>query len=156
MIQKQFMQEAIHLARQGMQSNEGGPFGAVIVKNGKMIACGSNQVTSKNDCTAHAEIVAIRRACQLLQTFSLQGCDLYTSCEPCPMCLAAALWARVDAIYYAAIRDDAAKIGFDDSYFYKQINLPIAERDIVMQQWCRDDALAVFDAWDKKLDKVCY
>jgi len=155
-MNEKFMEEAIALSRNGMEGNEGGPFGAVIVKAGKVIGRGNNQVLLKKDCTAHAEMVAIREACHYLHDFNLSGCELYTSCEPCPMCFSAALWARVDAIYYAATRRDAAKIGFDDSFFYEQVGLPINKREVTMQQMQRKAAVDVFDGWEKKVDKTHY
>jgi guanine deaminase len=150
------MKRAIQLSREKMTSGEGGPFGAVIVKNGKIIAEGWNQVTSSKDPTAHAEVNAIRKACKQLDRFSLEGCEIYTSCEPCPMCLAAIYWARLDKIYYANTRQDAAKIKFDDEFLYQEIGKKIAERKIPMEQMDRDQAIKVFEAWEKKADKVLY
>ncbi len=150
------MRHAIALSTQKMQENQGGPFGAVIVKDGEIIAEGWNQVTSHNDPTAHAEIVAIRNACRSLGQFYLTGCTLYTSCEPCPMCLAAIYWAHVDKIFYANTREDAAHIGFDDQHIYQQVQLPIHARALPMQQLLQAEAIQVFEAWENKADKVRY
>ena len=134
----------------------GGPFGCVIVKENKIIAEGSNKVTSSNDPTAHAEVVAIREACKKLNTFNLVGCDLYTSCEPCPMCLSAIYWSHIDNIYYANTREDAKKIEFDDSFIYLEISKKIEERNIPMKQLLRKEALEAFELWEKKGDKIKY
>ena len=134
----------------------GGPFGCVIVKENKIIAEGKNSVTFSNDPTAHAEVVAIREACKKLNTFSLAGCDLYTSCEPCPMCLSAIYWSRIDNIFYANTRDDAKKINFDDSLIYSEIPKKNEEKKIPMKQMMRNEALKAFDLWDKKTDKIEY
>jgi guanine deaminase len=150
------MRRAIALSREKMQAGQGGPFGAVVVQDGRIVGEGWNQVTSANDPTAHAEIVAIRAACAALGSFDLAGCELYTSCEPCPMCLTAAYWARVDRLYYANDRDDAAAIDFDDAYFYRQVCLPVPERDLQMHRLLPDEARAVFDEWAVKPDKVPY
>lgn len=150
------MRRAIELSRQKMQAGEGGPFGAVVVKDGTIVGEGWNCVTSRNDPTAHAEVVAIRDACARLRTFTLQGCELYTSCEPCPMCLAATYWARVDRLYYGNTIQDAADIDFDDFYFYRQVSLPIGERDLPMIRMLPDEALEVFGEWARKLDKTPY
>jgi guanine deaminase len=150
------MERAIELSSTKMQNNEGGPFGAVIVKNGEIISEGWNKVTSSCDPTAHAEIDAIRKACNKLGDFTLQGCSIYTSCEPCPMCLSAIYWARLDKIYYANTREDAAEISFDDQFIYSQIPLDIADRKIPMEQTHRSEAQAVFNAWTKKMDKTPY
>ena len=140
-----------------MDAGEGGPFGAVIVNQaGEIIGEGNNQVTSTNDPTAHAEMVAIRKACAAIQNFQLTGCTIYTSCEPCPMCLAAIYWARPDRIVYACSRKDAANIGFDDDYIYKEIPLPVEKRAIPTDQLCRKEALSVFKNWQQKSDKVDY
>lgn len=152
----QFMQRAIDLSRQKMQENAGGPFGAVIVKDGKVIAEGWNMVTSTFDPTAHAEIVAIRRATQSMKDFSLEGCEIYTSCEPCPMCLAAIYWARLEKIYYANTRKDAEHIGFDDNLIYNEIPLPIEARQIPSAMIMREEAVKVFGEWAQKQDKVAY
>ncbi|MGB0452844.1 MAG: nucleoside deaminase [Bacteriovoracaceae bacterium] len=150
------MKKAISLSREKMNSNEGGPFGAVIVKDGEIIAEGWNKVTSSCDPTAHAEVTAIRNACQKLGTFSLEGCEIYTSCEPCPMCLAAIYWARIDKIYYANTRQDAAAIGFDDEFLYQEFKVEMEERKIPLQQIDRESAKEVFDEWSKKIDKIHY
>ena len=134
----------------------GGPFGSVVVKDNKIISEGSNKVTSSNDPTAHAEIVAIRNACQELQTFNLSGCEIYTTCEPCPMCLSAIYWARIDRIYYANTRKDAQKIDFSDSMIYEELNKTIKDRKIPMHQMMREEAIKAFELWDKKTDKVKY
>jgi len=151
-----FMRRAIALSREHMQAGHGGPFGAVVVHDGKIVGEGWNQVTSQLDPTAHAEVMAIRRACQTLGRFDLRGTVLYTSCEPCPMCLAAAYWARVDALYYANTQADAAAIDFDDAFLYRQVALPIPERSLKCEQILRDEALEVFREWDAKPDKVPY
>src|SRR3954467_3464369 len=144
-----FMREAIRLAEEGMRSNRGGPFGCVIVRQGKVVARGNNRVTSTNDPTAHAEVTAIREACRELGTFQLVDCELYTSCEPCPMCLAAIYWARIPTVYYANTRADAAAIGFDDDFIYRQMPLPPAQQAIQMQPLLRDAALQTFQAWSQ-------
>tara|TARA_Y100000590_G_scaffold467257_1_gene645580 strand:- start:945 stop:1409 length:465 start_codon:yes stop_codon:yes gene_type:complete len=154
-MKNQFMLRAIKLSIKSVNTG-GGPFGSVIVKNNKIIAEGSNKVTSTNDPTAHGEIVAIREACRLLNVFDLRGSELYTSCEPCPMCLSAIYWARIDKIYYANTRDDAKKIDFDDSLIYSEFQKVISERKILMVQMMRDEALKAFELWDKKTDKVKY
>ena len=151
-----FLREAIRLSVDQVQAGEGGPFGAVIVKDDKIVGRGFNRVTSQNDPTAHAEIVAIRDACSRLGTFSLAGCEIYSSCEPCPMCLAAIYWARLPRLYYAATRQDAAEAGFDDAHIYGQIALPPAARDLAIQQALRAEALAAFEAWREKEDRVPY
>ena len=153
---KYFMRCAIALSRNGMESNEGGPFGAVVVKDGEIIAEGNNCVTSSNDPTAHAEVVAIRNACKKLNTFQLDGCTIYTSCEPCPMCLGAIYWARPEKMYYACSKKDAAKIGFDDDFIYKEIALDIKDRSIETVQILQEEANQVFKDWDTKSDKVEY
>lgn len=150
------MKRAIELARQGMNRNDGGPFGCVIVKNGKILAEGSNRVTSDNDPTAHAEVVAIRKACRELGNFQLTGCDLYTTCEPCPMCLGAIYWARPDRIFYAANRADAANAGFDDDFIYKELDVPPGDRKIPMITEQRELARKLFDEWMDKDDKMVY
>lgn len=150
------MLRAIELSRKGMENNEGGPFGCVIVKDGIIVGEGNNCVTSTNDPTAHAEVVAIRNACKNLHTFQLDGCEIYTSCEPCPMCLGAIYWARPDKIYYANTRNDAASIGFDDSLIYDEIKINMADRKIPIEQLSRDEAWKVFEAWNNKTDKSIY
>ena len=150
------MREAIRLSRAKMRTNQGGPFGAIVVRNGRIIARGWNQVTSSNDPTAHAEIVAVRNACNRLKRFHLVDCEVYTSCEPCPMCLAALYWAKVRCVYYANTRKDAAKIAFDDAFIYREIKLPLARRRIPIKQLLRGEALRVFEDWQAKSDKVEY
>ena len=154
-MKNEFMKRAIELSIESANKG-GGPFGSVIVKDNKIIAEGSNKVTSNNDPTAHGEIVAIREACKKLNNFSLNGCELYSTCEPCPMCLSAIYWARIDKIYYANTRDDARKIDFDDSLIYTELQKNIDKRKIPMIQIMRNEALKVFELWDKKEDKVKY
>ncbi|MGH7945324.1 MAG: nucleoside deaminase [Opitutaceae bacterium] len=156
MNHEMFMREAIKEAEGGMREGRGGPFGCVIVRGGQVIARGSNRVTSTNDPTAHAEITAIREACSKLNTFALPDCDLYTSCEPCPMCLAAVYWARIPRLYYANTRADAAAIGFDDDFIYQQIPLPPGKRALAMQSLLRDEAQQTFRDWQQKQDKIAY
>ncbi len=151
-----FMQEAIALATENVASGRGGPFGAVVVKDGKVIATGVNLVTASNDPTAHAEVTAIRRACQLLGTFQLEGCEVYTSCEPCPMCLAAIYWARCGAIYYGNSADDAAKVGFDDAFLYEEMKKSMSDRTIPIVQMLPDEAWTSFAAWRDATAKVVY
>ncbi len=150
------MRRALALADEGMNGNAGGPFGAVIVKDGHIVAEGCNRVTSANDPTAHAEIVAIREACRALGTFDLSGAEIFASCEPCPMCLAAIYWARLGRIYYAGTRTDAARIGFDDEHIYREFALPVEGRAIPMERLLAREAAAAFAAWTKKVDKVRY
>jgi guanine deaminase len=150
------IREAIRLAREGMEAGKGGPFGAVIVKDGQIVGRGFNQVTSTNDPTAHAEIVAIRDACQRLGTFQLEGCTLYTSCEPCPMCLGAIYWARPARIVYGCFHSDAAEAGFDDHFIYQELEKPRDQRSIPMQQLLRDEAWTVFADWIEKENKTHY
>jgi len=150
-----FMLRAIELSIKSANGS-GGPFGCVVVKDNKIIAEGSNKVTFSNDPTAHAEIVAIREACKKLNTFNLSGCDIYASCEPCPMCLSAIYWSHIDNIYYANTRDDAKKINFDDSMIYSEFSKKIEDRKIPIKQMLRDEALEAFDIWDKKTDKIEY
>lgn len=153
---KQFMQMAVDLALQGMRNNEGGPFGAIVVKDTTVIGKGNNRVLYKNDPTAHAEIEAIRDACQNIQSFHLEDCTLYTLCEPCPMCMAAVYWAKLAKVVFGCTRKDAAKIGFADDLIYKELNIPLSERSIPMESILRDKSLRVFDEWIKKHDKVNY
>ena len=155
-MNRHFLREAIRLSTEKMESNEGGPFGAVIVQNGIVVGRGWNRVTSTNDPTAHAEVIAIRDACSHLKTYSLDGCELYSSCEPCPLCLAAAYWAHLNQIYYAATCDDAAAAGFDDRNFYSEIRKPAEARTLPMQQALRDEALVALHAWTKKEDRLQY
>ena len=150
------MQEAIRQAEEGMKAGRGGPFGCVIVRQGKVIARGNNRVTSTNDPTAHAEVTAIREACREVGTFQLTDCELYTSCEPCPMCLAAIYWARIPEVYYGNTRADAAAIGFDDEFIYQQIPLAPEKRSVKMIPFLREQAASTFKAWSKKSDKVRY
>lgn len=151
-----FMRKAIRLSIANVEKLKGGPFGAVVVKDGKVIARGTNSVTLTNDPTAHAEIVAIRKACKILKTYQLTGCEIFTSCEPCPMCLAAIYWARPDKIYYANSKEDAAAINFDDKLIYEEIAKPVSERKIFTQQILREEALAAFKKWSESPDKIEY
>jgi guanine deaminase len=151
-----FMRRAIQLAEKGIDDDQGGPFGCVIAKNDDIIGEGWNRVTSTNDPTAHAEIVAIREACRMLNSFQLQGCIVYTSCEPCPMCLGAIYWARPAALYFAGTREDAAAAGFDDELFYDEIEKPNEHRRLKMVGLLRDEAQKVFERWNAKPDKVEY
>lgn len=155
-MKENFMKEAIKLSLENMQKNAWWPFGAVIVKDGKIIGRGWNQVTSSNDPTAHGEVVAIRDACNNLWTFDLQGCEIYTSCEPCPMCYWAISRARIQKIYYANTGKDAADIGFDDSVFQEDIKKSFTQRIIPVEQMLHNEALAVFKAWTEKQDKIQY
>lgn len=155
-INEKFMKLAIELSIRKMNENAGGPFGAVIVRNGEIIAEGFNKVTSSNDPTAHAEISAIRAACEKLGSFQLTDCDLYTSCEPCPMCLGAIYWARPRAVYYANTKADAANIGFDDQFIYDELDQPLNNRKLPMIQLMRDEAIKAFDMWKVKVDKIEY
>ena len=150
-----FMLKAIELSIKSAETI-GGPFGCVIVKENKIISEGSNKVTSTNDPTAHGEIVAIREACLKLNTFNLSGCELYSTCEPCPMCLSAIYWSHIDKIFYANTRDDAKNIDFDDSFIYSEINKKIEDRKIQMIQMHRDEALKAFKIWNEKVDKIKY
>ncbi|RKY19961.1 MAG: nucleoside deaminase [Planctomycetota bacterium] len=152
----QHLRRAIALSQEGMEREDGGPFGAVIVKAGRVVAEGNNRVVVDADPTAHAEVVAIRRACAELGDFSLAGAVLYASCEPCPMCLAAAYWSRVDRVVFAGGRQDAAAIGFDDAFFYEQLPLPIEQRSLPMTQQLRDEAVVPMRAWQAKQDKTLY
>ena len=153
---KYFIEKAIELSKKGMDAEAGGPFGAVIVKNGEIIAEGFNQVTSKNDPTAHAEMVAIREACKKLSSFQLNDCVIYTSCEPCPMCLGAIYWARPKAVFYACTKKDAAEIGFDDHFIYDELEKPIENRKIKFINLAREKGQKVFQQWDHKKSKVEY
>jgi guanine deaminase len=155
-MDRSYMARAIQLSIENVVSGQGGPFGAVIVKDGRIIAEGVNQVTHSNDPTAHAEVVAIRQACTVLGGFELKDCELYTSCEPCPMCLGAIYWSRLARLYYGALAADAAQAGFDDSFIYREIALAHSERAIPMIPMMREDALAGFRAWVKKADKIPY
>lgn len=153
---KKFMTQAIRLAAENVKSGSGGPFGAVIVKNGKVISTGVNDVTTTNDPTAHAEVAAIREACKKLQSFQLDGCEIYASCEPCPMCLGAIYWARPEAIYFSGTKNDAADIGFDDSFIYKEINVPYRKRKIITKHVKHPECLAPFNEWKHKEDRIEY
>lgn len=154
-LEEKFMQEAIQLSNENLDKG-GGPFGAVIVKDGKIIAKGANSVTITNDPTAHAEINAIRIAAQKLGTFDLSGCEIYTSCEPCPMCLGAIYWARINKVYYANTKDDARHIDFDDAFIYEEILKPLNERKKTFIQIMRNEAIKVFEKWQQKEDKIPY
>jgi tRNA(Arg) A34 adenosine deaminase TadA len=151
-----FMSRAIELAQNGMDTNAGGPFGAIVVLKGEIIGEGWNQVTSTNDPTAHAEVNAIREACRKLGSFQLDNCVLYTSCEPCPMCLGAIYWARPEKVVYACTREDAAGIGFDDHFIYDEIEKSVEERQMKIVNFMRDEALKVFKNWENKQDKTEY
>jgi guanine deaminase len=151
-----FMRQAIRLATENVTHGSGGPFGCVVVKDGKVIATGANQVTATNDPTAHAEIVAIRNACQALATFQLTGCDVYTSCEPCPMCLSALYWARCQAIFYGNCALDAAHAGFDDRFLYEEVAKPLDGRTIPIQRLLPDEAISSFEAWKTSPNRVDY
>jgi guanine deaminase len=151
-----FMKRAIALALENIRSGSGGPFAALIVKEERILAEGTNRVTLMNDPTAHAEVVAIREACRVLDDFQLSGCDLYTTCEPCPMCLGAIYWARPARIFYAATAADAAAAGFDDAFIYDELKIPPAGRRIPMTQLLRDDSLAIFSAWKQQVNKTPY
>lgn len=154
--EEKFMKEAISLSEKSVQDNEGGPFGCIIVKDNKIIGRGHNKVISTNDPTAHAEVIAIREACKNLGTFQLDGCEIYTSCEPCPMCLGAIYWARAQIIYYANTRHDAAEIGFDDSMIYDEIKKDLNKRKIPAINISRKEARKVFKEWSEKKDKERY
>jgi tRNA(Arg) A34 adenosine deaminase TadA len=151
-----FMMRAIELSLENVRAERGGPFGCVLVKDGEVVAEGANLVAATNDPTAHAEVVAIRAACQKLQCFDLRGCELYSSCEPCPMCLGAIYWARIDRVYFGNLAEDAAKIGFDDSFIYAELNRPAGERRIPMVQMMREEAAAAFRAWEELPGRVRY
>jgi len=152
---KNFMLAAIELSLNSVK-NKGGPFGAVVVRDGEVIAKASNSVTLTNDPTAHAEVNAIRAACAALKSFDLSGCTMYTSCEPCPMCLGAIYWAGIGNVFYANSRTDAKNIGFDDSFIYDELNKPMSERSIPMVQIMQDKAIKAFEAWQQKVDKIEY
>ena len=153
---EQFMRRAIAIAQEGIDFNVGEPFGAVVVKDGRIIGEGCNQVTSDNDPTSHAEIIAIRRGCQALGSFQLEGCTLYTSCEPCPMCLGAIYWARPEKVYFAGTRDDAADAGFDDDMIYEEIGKNVEDRRLPIVNLLRAEAQALFENWKSKPDKIEY
>jgi guanine deaminase len=151
-----FMRRAIALAQNGIDSNSGGPFGAIVVRAGEIVGEGCNQVTSTNDPTAHAEVVAIRAACARLGSFQLDGCVIYTSCEPCPMCLGAIYWARPERVFFGCTREDAARIGFDDQFIYEEIEKTHEHRQMKLANFLRDEALVVFQNWENKADKTKY
>ena len=155
-MEKPFMARAIQLSIDNVRSGRGGPFGAVVVKDGSIIGEGTNQVTATNDPTAHAEVQAIREACRKLAAFGLHGCEIYTSCEPCPMCLGAIYWARLSCIYFATAATDASKIGFDDSLIYSEMGLPHSKRRIPMVQIMREEGLEAFRAWTDAPNKIVY
>ncbi|MDR1543926.1 MAG: nucleoside deaminase [Prevotellaceae bacterium] len=155
MFEKEFMKKAISLSQENIKKG-GGPFGAVIVKDGKILATGCNRVTCNNDPTAHAEVSAIRKACKKLKNFSLEGCEIYSSCEPCPMCLSAIYWAHIGKLYYGNTKKDAAKIGFDDSFIYDELDLPAEKRKIPALQHLHTEALEAFNEWKKSENKVEY
>jgi tRNA(Arg) A34 adenosine deaminase TadA len=150
------MTRAIQLAIENVHAGQGGPFAAVVVRDGRIIAEGVNLVTFTNDPTAHAEIVAIRQACRNLASFQLNGCEIYASSEPCPMCMGAIYWARLTRVFFAATRQDAAAAGFDDAHIYEQLERPVSQRAIPMHQMMREEALAAFQAWDQRQDKIRY
>jgi guanine deaminase len=152
----EFLRRAIALATENVTRGKGGPFGAVVVRDGSIVGEGANAVTATNDPTSHAEVNAIRAAAKALNTFALEGCELYTSCEPCPMCLAAAYWARVDAIYFAACAADAARAGFDDAFLYEELRRSLQERKIPTSGMLREEAQASFEAWMASPNKVTY
>ena len=150
------MKEAVRLSIENVEQGIGGPFGAVVVKDGKIIARGTNQVTASNDPTAHAEVVAIRKACEALNSFQLEGCEIYCSCEPCPMCLGAIYWARPDKLFYGNSKEDAAKVKFDDQFIYEELKRPINERKLFTKQMLREEAQAAFKKWAESSDKIEY
>ncbi len=156
MTHEALMREAIRLSLENVKNGIGGPFAALVARNGEIVATGTNQVTTLNDPTAHAEVTAIRNACRVLQTFELRGCDLYTTCEPCPMCLGAIYWARLERIYFGNTRTDAADIGFDDAFIYDEILRDLSARKIPTRQLLRDEALAAFRAWQQSTTKKPY
>jgi guanine deaminase len=155
-MENPFMARAIALALDNIKTGRGGPFGAVVVKSGEILSEGANQVTMSNDPTAHAEIVAIRAACQKMRDFRLAGCDVYTTCEPCPMCLGALYWSRADRVFFAGRREDAATAGFDDEFIYEQLNLPVEARKLPMIPLMRAEASAVFEAWNESPNRFAY
>ena len=153
---RKFMLEAIKKAEINFMSGKGGPFGAVIVRDGVILAIAGNYVTSTNDPTAHAEVIAIRQACKKLKTFDLSGCEIFASCEPCPMCMGAIMWARIGRLYFAANRNDAAQAGFDDEHFYAELALPIGKRKLKPTQILQEEAVKVFEKWQNTTDKIQY
>lgn len=156
MLPQDFMRETIGLSIENIRKGRGGPFAALVVQEGQILSRGTNLVTSTNDPTAHAEVVAIREACKKLGSFQLTGCELYSSCEPCPMCMGAIYWARPAAVYYANTRSDAAAIGFDDEFLYREITMPLKERKIPLTQLMRTEALEAFREWEKMENKIRY
>jgi len=155
-MKPEFMDEAIRISLESLRQGTGGPFGAVVVKDDRIVGRGNNQVTSANDPTAHAEIVAVRDACRNLGSYHLRGAEIYTSCEPCPMCLAAIYWARLERVYYALTRQDAAAMGFDDAVLYSELSLPIGKRKLPLQQLAHDAALRAVGEWNNKPDRTLY
>jgi len=155
-MMQEFMRRAIALAMENVRTGSGGPFAAVIAKDGRIIAEGANRVTATNDPTAHAEVVTIREACRILCDFQLTGCDLYTTCEPCPMCLGAIYWARPARVFYACVAADAAAAGFDDAFIYEELNRTHADRRVPMQQLLREESLRIFSAWKQQENKTPY
>jgi len=155
-MSEEFMRRAIALGIENVRSGKGGPFGAVVVKDGRVVAEGANRVTTTNDPTAHAEIVAIREACRVLGEFQLGGCDLYTTCEPCPMCLGAIYWARPARVFYACVAADAAAVGFDDAFIYDELKRLLPERRVPMQQLLREESLKIFSLWSSRENKTPY
>jgi guanine deaminase len=151
-----FMRRVIEVALENVRTLQGGPFGALIVRNGRVLAEGSNRVTTAIDPTAHAEIVAIRKACRVLGDFQLTGCDLYTTCEPCPMCLSAIYWSRMTRVFYACVAADAAAAGFDDAFIYQELQRPLNERRLPMKQLLREESLAIFSLWSRQENKISY
>ena len=156
MTDADFMRHALDFAVRHVEAGRGGPFAALVVKDGGLVSAGANRVTTQHDPTAHAEVVAIRAACQMLSTFELSGCTLYTTCEPCPMCMGAIYWARLDRVVYAASREDAADAGFDDAHFYEQLQKPASERSLPMDTCLTDEALRPFEAWADFEERVRY
>jgi guanine deaminase len=154
--EERFMRRAIELSAENVETNRGGPFAAVVVFEGRIVGEGTNLVAATNDPTAHAEIIAIREACRQLGRFHLEGCDLYASCEPCPMCLGAIYWSHLSRVFFASTKEDASGIGFDDSYIYEQLDHPLEQRSVPMQQMLREEALRVFEDWQSKTDKIEY
>ena len=152
----EFIRKAIDLALFNVTTSQGGPFGALVVKDGRVIGIGLNEVTASNDPTAHAEVQAIRNACHFLNDFRLTDCDIYTSCEPCPMCIGAIYWARPRAVYYASTKEDAARIGFDDQFIYEQLSLPMEQRKIPMKRLILEDSNIPFETWETTTDKIDY
>lgn len=155
-MKEKFMRKAIELSIENVKKNLGGPFGALVVKDGAIVATGTNCVTTDNDPTAHAEVIAIRNACKKLNSFQLDDCEIYTSCEPCPMCMGAIYWARPRAVYFGNTKADAAKIGFDDQFIYEELDLPMAKRNLQMSQILGEEAIVAFELWEKNSEKIDY